>query len=120
MNKTDIKRILPRYFLGNPDKTIPVKTIFRDLKFSTHPQKMLAIDVMEEMEWEDFIVRDSATSWRLRQNGSQSCEGTFIRRPNGRNSFRPDGGGKALLEPARNSLFAKTGDKVRESDMARR
>ncbi len=120
MNKNTMGLILEQYFKDNPGKTIPFKTIFRDLKLNTHPLKMLAIDVMEEMAWDDFIVRMSDNAYRLHENDSQTVDGVFIRKQNGRNSFQPDGGGKPILVTERNSMFAMDGDRVRVTYMARR
>ncbi len=120
MNKNTMGLILEQYFKENPGKTIPFKPIFRDLKLNTHPLKMLAIEVMEEMAWADFIVRMSDNAYRLHENDSQTMDGVFIRKQNGRNSFQPDGGGKPILVTERNSMFAMDGDRVRVTYMARR
>lgn len=121
MNKNTLSEILVQYFKENPGRTISFKDIFRELKLNTHPLKMLAIEVMEELAWEDFISRASDNSYRLREDNSQVQTGIFIRRPNGRNSVQIDGDqGKPILVTERNSLFAMDGDKVKVSVMARR
>lgn len=121
MNKNTLGLILEQYFKENPGRTISFKDIFRELKLNTHPLKMLAIDIMEEMAWEDFITRVSDNSYRLHDSSSQVMTGTFIRRQNGRNSVQIDGDkGKPLLVTERNSMFAMNGDKVKVSLMARR
>ncbi len=120
MNKENMGRILEAYFMENPGKTLSFKEIFRALRLNTHPLKMLAIDVMEEMAWDDFITRMSDSSFMLRESDSHTQEGTFIRKPNGRNSFLPDGADKSVLVTERNSLYAMDGDRVRVTYMARR
>lgn len=120
MNKNTLSLILEEYFRENPGKTLSFKQIFRDLKLNTHPLKMLAIDIMEEMAWGDFLTRMSDNSYRLHQDDTQTHEGTFIRKPNGRNSFQPDDGGKNILVAERNSMWALNGDRVRVTYMARR
>lgn len=120
MNKNTLGEILEKYFRENPGRTISFKDIFRELKLNTHPLKMLAIEIMEEMAWSDFISRMSDNSYRLRDDSSQIQEGVFIRKQNGRNSFQPDGEGKPVLVTERNSLYAMNGDRVRVSYMARR
>ena len=93
--------------------------VFRELKLSTHPAKMLAVDVMDEMAWDDFLTKASDNSYRLNLK-TQVQEGTFIRKANGKNSFQPDDGGKNIFVSERNSLFAMNGDRVRVAMMARR
>ena len=120
MNKNTLSEILVQYFKENPGRTISFKDIFRELRLNTHPLKMLAIEIMEELAWEDFISRISDNSYRLREDSSQVQTGIFIRKPNGRNSFQPDEGGKPVLVTERNSMFAMDGDRVKVSFMARR
>jgi len=121
MNKNTLGLLLEQYFKDNPGRTISFKDIFREMKLNTHPLKMLAIEIMEEMAWDDFITRMSDNSYRLREDGSQVQTGKFIRRQNGRNSFLPDEeGGKPILVMERNSMYAMDGDRVKVSFMARR
>ena len=80
---------------------------------------MLAVDVMDEMAWDDFLTKASDNSYRLNLK-TQVQEGTFIRKANGKNSFQPDDGGKTIFVSERNSLFAMNGDRVRVAMMARR
>jgi ribonuclease R len=111
--------MLQTLFQQNPNETFSLKQIFRELKLSTHPAKMLAVDVMDEMAWDDFLTKASDNSYRLNLK-TQVQEGTFIRKANGKNSFQPDDGGKTIFVSERNSLFAMNGDRVRVAMMARR
>ena len=111
--------MLQTLFQQNPNETFSFKQIFKALKLDTHPAKMLAIDSMEEMAWDDFLSKVSETSYRLNTKG-QVQEGTFIRKANGKNSFMPDDGGKPIFISERNSMFALNGDRVRVTLMARR
>ncbi len=119
LNKRQVVEMLQTLFQQNPNETFSFKQIFRALKLDTHPAKMLAIDSMEEMAWDDFLSKVSETSYRLNTKG-QVQEGTFIRKANGKNSFMPDDGGKPIFVSERNSMFALNGDRVRVSLMARR
>ena len=111
--------MLQTLFQQNPNETFSFKQIFKALKLDTHPAKMLAIDSMEEMAWDDFLSKVSETSYRLNTKG-QVQEGPFIRKANGKNSFMPDDGGKPIFISERNSMFALNGDRVRVTLMARR
>ncbi len=119
MNRAQVIEKLEAFFRSQPGQTFSFKQIFKQLKFDTHPLKMLAIDVMEEMAWDDFLVRVTDSSYRLADN-TQVMEGTFVAKANGKNSVIPDGTDKPIFVAERNSLFAMNGDRVRFSLMARR
>ena len=119
MSKKQIVEALQDFFESNPNETYSFKQIFRSLRLDTHPLKMLAIDVMEEMAWDDYISKVSENSYRLNMKG-QVQEGKFVRKSNGKNSFLPDDGGEPVFVAERNSMFALNGDKVRVSFLARR
>jgi len=119
MNKRQMTDVLVSFFQTQPEATFSFKQIFKSLHLDTHPLKMLAIDVMEELAWDDFLSKVSETSYRLNLKG-QVQEGVFRRKPNGKNSFIPDDGGKPVFVAERNSMFALDGDRVRVSFNARR
>lgn len=119
MSKKQLSERLQDFFASQPGKTLSFKEIFRALKLDTHPLKMLAIDIMEEMTWDDFLTRVTESSYRLNTKG-QVQEGTFIRKSNGKNSFLPDDGGTPIFVSERNSMWATNGDRVKVSFMARR
>ena len=119
LNKKQMAEMLEQFFTSQPDKTLSFKEIFRQLKLNTHPQKMLAIDTMEEMAWDDFLSRVSDTSYKLNTSG-QVQEGVFVRKANGKNSVIPIGSDKPIFVSERNSMSALSGDRVRFSFMARR
>lgn len=119
MSKKQLSERLQDFFALQPSKTLSFKEIFRALKLDTHPLKMLAIDIMEEMTWDDFLTRVTESSYKLNTKG-QVQEGTFIRKSNGKNSFLPDDGGTPIFVSERNSMWATNGDRVKVSFMARR
>ena len=119
LGKKQVSELLQNLFQHNPNETFSFKQIFRALKLDTHPLKMLAIDVMEEMAWDDFLLKVNDNSYRLNLK-TQVQEGTFRRKVNGRNSFLPDDGGTPVFVAERNSMSAMDGDRVKVSYMARR
>ncbi len=119
LNKKQITELLYNLFEGQPNETFTYKQVFRALHLDTHPQRMLAINLMEEMAWDDTLSKVSDQSYRLNTKG-QVQEGVFRRKANGKNSFLPDDGGKPVFVAERNSMFALDGDRVRVSFMARR
>ena len=119
MNKRMVADAVQALFQAHPGETLGFKQIFKALKLDTHPAKMLAIDVMEEMAWDDYLSKVSDSSYKLNLK-TQVQEGTFIRKANGKNSFQPDDGGKPVFVAERNSMFALNGDRVKVAFMARR
>ena len=119
LTKNKLAEILQDLFLRNPDKTLSFKQIFKELRLATHPAKMLAVETVEDMAWDDFLSKVSDNSYKLNLKG-QVQEGKFIRKPNGKNSFVPDDGSQPVFVAERNSKSALTGDRVRVTFMARR
>jgi len=119
LSKRAVADALQGLFTASPNETFSLKQIFRTLKLDTHPAKMLAIDVIDEMCWDDYLSKVSDNEYRLNQKG-QVQEGTFLRKANGKNTFLPDDGGTPIFVSERNSMFALNGDRVRVALMARR
>ena len=119
ITKKQLSQQLEQFFSSQPGKKLTLKDIFRALHLDTHPLKMLAMDIMEEMAWDDFITKKGENAYQLNTKG-QVQEGTFVRKPNGKNSFLADGSDKPIFVAERNSMSALTGDRVRVSFMARR
>ncbi len=119
ITKRQLSEMLVNFFSANPERVYTFKEIFRALHLDTHPAKMLAVDTMEEMAWDDFLVRTSINSYQLNTKG-QVQEGVFRRKSNGKNSFVPSDGEQPIFVSERNSMGALDGDKVRVSVMARR
>lgn len=119
MSKKQLSEKLEGFFSTQPGQTFGLKDIFRSLRLDTHPLKMLAIDIMEEMAWDDFLTKISDNSYRLNEMG-QILEGVFCRKGNGKNSFIPYESDKPIFVPERNSMSALNGDRVKVSLLARR
>ena len=119
MSKRAVADALQGLFTASPNETFSLKQIFRQLKLVTHPAKMLAIDVIDEMCWDDYLSKVGEGQYCINTKG-QVQEGTFIRKANGKNTFLPDGGGTPIFVSERNSMFALNGDRVRVAMMARR
>lgn len=119
LTKAQLSEKLRGFFQTQPGETFSFKQIFRALKLTTHPQKMLAIDIMEEMAWDDFLSKVGENAYALNTKG-QVQEGVFIRKSNGKNSFQPDDGGTNIFVSERNSMSALSGDRVKVQFLARR
>ena len=119
LTKREVAEAVQGLFQAHPNETYSLKQVFKALRLDTHPAKMLAVDVLEEMAWDDYLSQPERSCYRLNLK-TQVQEGTFIRKANGKNSFLPDDGGKPIFVSERNSMFAMGGDRVRIAMMARR
>ena len=119
LSKREVADALQALFQAHPNETFTLKQIFKSLRLDTHPSKMLAVDILDEMAWDDYVSQPERGSYKLNLK-TQVQEGTFIRKANGKNSFLPDDGGKPIFVSERNSMFAMGGDRVRVAMMARR
>ena len=119
LTKNKITDMLLSLFMRNADKTLSFKQIFKELKLVTHPAKMLAVEAMEDMAWDDTLSKVSDNSYKLNTKG-QVQEGKFVRKANGKNSFIPDDGSQPVFVAERNSKSALTDDRVRVTFMSRR
>lgn len=119
LNKRQLTEMLQTFFSQHPNETYTYKQIFKALNIVQHPVKMIVVDMLEDMTWDDYLQKVSENEYRLNTQG-QVMEGVFIRKPNGKNSFIPDGSDKPIFVAERNSLFALNGDRVRVTMMARR
>lgn len=119
MSKKQIAESLQSFFSAHPGETYSLKHIFKQLELNTHPLKMLAVDVMEEMAWDDYLTKVSDNSYCLNTK-TQVQEGRFRRKSNGKNSFIPDDGSQPVFVAERNSMCALDGDRVQVTFMARR
>ena len=118
-SKRDVADALQGLLQAHPNEPLSLRQIFKALRLNTHPLKMLAIDALEEMTWDDYVVKTQDGAYRLNMK-TQVQEGTFVRKQNGKNSFVPDGGGDPVFVSERNSMWAMSGDRVRVAMMARR
>ena len=111
MSKKDVEQKLIGLFQQYPQQVFSLKQIFKTLKLDTHPLKMVAIDVMEEMAWDDYLTKCSEYTYMLNTK-TQLQEGIFRRKVNGKNSFIPSDGSQPIFVAERNSMAAMDGDTV--------
>ena len=118
MTANKLAEKIESFFRSHPQKSYSFKEIFKNLKLDTHPLKMLAIDLMEEMAWDDFLTPVADNAYRLNLE-THVQEGKFIRK-NGKNVFIPDGSDLSVFVAERNSMFALSGDRVKAMLLARK
>ncbi len=119
LTKRDMYAFLVDFFESQPQKSFSTRQIFSALHLTAHPGKMVCLDVLDELLGEDLIARTDEGHYRSVVR-SQTIEGTFRRRSNGRNVIEPDDGGKPILIFERNAHHALDGDRVRATMLAKR
>ena len=112
MNKKQLTELLMALFQQHPTEELPQKYIFDSLRLTTHPLKMLCMEILYDFIEDDFIKESSKHRYKLNNRGSEMT-GTFHRKKNGNNTFLPDDGGEPILIAERNSAHAMDGDKVK-------
>ena len=119
MGKKEVRQALQDLLTRTAGQSHTIKQIFRQLRFTSHPLKMLCIDVLNEMLDEDLITYDEDGRISLRKQQPTLCEGIFTRTHGGRNFVDlPDGSGISIYDE--DTLHALPGDKVRVSLFAQR
>ena len=119
MKKRDLAELIASHFQLHAEQTFGLKQLFRGLKLTTHPLKMLCVDVLNEMIEDGFLVEPEKGEFKLNGKG-QILTGIFQRKSNGKNSFTPDEGGAPIFIAERNAAHAMNGDRVRVALCARR
>lgn len=114
LKKKELVEMLLSYFRTKPNEAFSLKQLFQALKLTTHPGKMLCIDVIEEMVEDNFLIEVEKGRYKINDKG-QILTGTFQRKSNGKNSFIPDDGGEPIFIAERNSAHAMNNDKVKIS-----
>jgi ribonuclease R len=119
MKKGELADKLITYFSNRPTQSIVTKQLFQGLNLTSHPLKMLCLDILAEMVEDGFIQETEKGHYKLSEHGV-TMTGTFQRKSNGKNSFIPDDGSETLFIAERNSAHAMNNDKVRVAVCAKR
>ncbi|MCD8317340.1 MAG: RNB domain-containing ribonuclease [Paraprevotella sp.] len=119
LKKKELAKMLMDLFQNNPAEVYDIKRIFRDLGLTTHPAKLLCMDLLEDLAMDDYIKETDNLHFRLNSTG-QVFEAIFNRKANGKNTVTPVDGGEPVLVAERNALHAMNGDKVKVTLLARR
>ena len=119
MSKKQLAALLMDYFHEKGNESVALKKIFEQLRLTTHPLKMLCMDILADLKEDDYITETEHHVYRLHQRGVEMT-GRFVRKSNGKNSFIPDDGGDPIFIAERNSAHAMNNDRVRIAYYARR
>lgn len=119
MKKRELVDKLMDLFHAKSTETLSTKYIFSELQLTTHPLKMLCMDILSDMLEDDYISETDQGKYKLNNHGTILI-GTFQRKSNGKNSFIPEGGGEPIFVAERNSAHAMNNDKVKIAFYAKR
>lgn len=119
MKKKELAKMLLDFFHTKQEEVISLKHLFAELKLTTHPLKMLCMDILADLLADDYITEVDKNKYKLNNHGVEMT-GTFQRKSNGKNSFIPEGGGEPIFVAERNSGHAMNKDKVRIAFYAKR
>ena len=119
MKKKELANILMDFFHTKQEEVISLKYLFAELHLTTHPLKMLCMDILADMLADDYITEVDKNKYKLNNHGIEMT-GTFQRKSNGKNSFIPEGGGEPIFVAERNSAHAMNNDKVKITFYAKR
>ena len=119
MKKSELAEKLMTWMQMRPNENFAIKQIFRGLNLTTHPLKMLCMDILHEMMEDDFLQVMENGHIKLNNHGI-ILTGTLQRKSNGKNTFIPDDGSEPIFIAERNSGHAMHGDKVKISLTAKR
>ena len=119
IKKSELAELLMTWMQMRPGEDFALKQIFRGLNLTTHPLKMLCVDILNDMAEDDFLQVMENGHFKLNNHGI-ILTGTFQRKSNGKNSFVPDDGSEPIFIAERLSGHAMHGDKVKVSLTAKR
>ena len=118
LGKKELRVLITQYLSQQPGEYIHYKQLFRALKLTNGPLKMLAVDILNEMIEAGEVTHNEEGD--VSYNGhSQICEGVFTRTAGGKNFVDlPDGIGVSVYDE--DTLHALPGDKVKVSLFAKK
>ena len=119
MNKRAMFDALIDLFQHHSDRALTYARIWKELRLTTHPQKMLCADIIGDLLLEGSVVETSNGHFRLVFQ-QRELIGTIQRGSNGRILFAPENDEESVYIAERHSMHALHGDRVRVSLFARR
>ena len=118
INKRELTQMVLDLLQKNAGRKYSMKSVFRELGMSSHPERMLCVDVLNELVNGGTIEIDRNSDYYY-NTVAQTVEGTFTRTSGGRNFVDTDDGvGIAIYDE--NTLHALPGDRVKVSLFAKR
>ena len=79
MKKKELVKALLDFFHVKQDEVLSLKYIFEQLHLTTHPLKMLCMDILSELSDDDYITEVDKHKYKLNNHGVEMT-GTFQRK----------------------------------------
>lgn len=79
MKKKELANILMDFFHTKQEEVISLKYLFAELHLTTHPLKMLCMDILADMLADDYITEVDKNKYKLNNHGIEMT-GTFQRK----------------------------------------
>ena len=118
INKKELTRQVIELLEANAGFKFSMKRIFQELKYSSHPVRMMCVDVLNSLVADGTILEDDHDDYYV-EKVAHIAEGTFYRTSGGRNFVDTDDGvGISVYDE--DTLHALPGDRVRVSVLAKR
>ena len=112
LKKSELADKLVTFFEMRPSEYFVLKQLFRTLHLTTHPLKMLCVDILNDMVEDGYLQINEKGEFKLNGHG-RVMTGIFQRKSTGTNTFIPDDGSEPIHIAERNSMHAMNNDKVR-------
>ena len=118
INKRELTQQVIDLLEQNCGYKFSMKRIFQELKYSSHPVRMMCVDVLNALVEDGTIMQDDHDDYYI-DKMSHTAEGTFTRTSGGRNFVDTDEGmGIAIYDE--DTLHALPGDRVKVNLYAKR
>ena len=118
INKKELQGMVTAYLTKNPGETYTLKKFFSALGLTSHPLRMLCVDVLNDLLDQGFIARNDEGEF-IYNGKAHSAEGVFSRTAGGRNFVDTDDG-QGISVYDEDTLHALPGDRVRVNLLAKK
>ena len=119
LNKKQLKEKVVSFLSSRPRETFTLKQLFNALRLTTHPLKILCVDVLNELIDEDQIFRNYDGEIAFNGKTNQVAEGVFRCLGRRRNLVETTDGLSVFIHDD-DTLHALNGDKVKVTIFASR
>ena len=119
MKKEAILHSVVSLFESSPTLSFNYKQVSKQIGVENQVQKLQVAAILEDLALGGYLKEIDRGRYQLNHKGTVAV-GTFVRRSNGKNSFRPEDGGTPVFIAERNSAHAMDGDKVKVQIFAHR
>ena len=119
LNKKQLKEKVVDFLSSRPRETFTLKKLFNSLRLTTHPVKVLCVDVLNELLDEDQIFRNYDGEIAYNGKTNQVAEGVFRCLGRRRNIVETTDGLSVFIHDD-DTLHALNGDKVKVTIFASR